>query len=169
MTLTDIIRALGYDKNKKALVYYHVKILERSGLISPVKVERSGVAIRRKYYGLTPFSNVMIEYLADRKIAVSDDPISSTLLRAFKGDRTLYKLSIRLAIVSTIAYLITFTLRALYLMLFKGISYIILPLHDLLFVVYSALLPPVFVIFSLYLFVRLRSFLYERHNKKMNS
>ena len=156
MTLTDVIKSLGYDKSKKALIYYHIKILEQSGLISPTKIERSGMAIRRKYYGLTLFSQIIMDYLTNRKIALSDDPISPILLRILKGNRKLYNLCIKLSILSSASYLITFILRTLYLILFKGVSYAILSLPCLLFMVHSAFIPPLFVIAFFALYVRIR-------------
>ena len=156
MTLTDVIKSLGYDKSKKALIYYHIKILEQSGLISPTKIERSGMAIRRKYYGLTLFSQMIIDYLTNRKVALSDDPISPILLRILKGNRKLYNLCIKLSILSSASYLITFILRTLYLILFKGVSYAVLSLPCLLFIVHSAFIPPLLVIAFFALYVRIR-------------
>mgnify|MGYP000232782877 CR=1 FL=1 len=157
MTLTEMIKSLGYDKSKKALVYYHVKILEQSGLISPMKIERSGVAIKRKYYGLTSFSQMIVDYLTNRKITLSDDPLSSIILRLLKGDRHLYQLCIKLVLLSLLSYLIAFTLRTLHLMFFKGTSYVILSLPCLLFTMYSAFIPPLLVVLILAAYSRLRS------------
>ncbi|RLF18427.1 MAG: hypothetical protein DRZ82_08195 [Thermoprotei archaeon] len=162
MTLTEMIKSLGYGKNKKALVYYHVKILEQAGLISPMKIERSGIAIKRKYYGLTSFSQMIVDYLMGQKVAISDDPISSIMLRLLKGDRRLYRLCIKLALLSLLSYLIAFTLRTLHLMFFRGISYVILSLPYLLFIVYSAFIPPLFVILTLVAYSRVRLSIFKR-------
>ncbi len=158
LTLTDLTIALGYGKCKKALIYYHIKVLEEAGLISSVKLE--GNTGRRKYYVLTPLCDMLISSLSKRRLITSDDPIYK-VLHGILGDDRLKRLYIRASMFSVIFYLAILTLSMIRLM-FKGIAYLTISPMMFLVILYAMFIPPLIILGFLGIYVRINRFMIRR-------
>ena len=62
--LSQLVKILNLSRKKhKPLLHYHLRMLERAGLVEVSRVERTGMIVSAKYYKPSPKARILLEEL----------------------------------------------------------------------------------------------------------